>query len=94
MSAAIELRCRDACGAVVRGTAPPDTREDLASSAGWTLLGVAGGYRCGACWRALREAGGYVGTQSTEPFVDTVPLTSRGALPKATAATIQPPSAL
>ena len=76
--------CRDACGARVAD-------EKAAEEAGWTRLAVAGGWRCGNCVRICLEAGAIVGMQD-EGFVDHLPATSRGALPKETASTIAKPA--
>lgn len=76
------MNCRDNCGREVAD-------EDDAMQAGWTLLAVAGGYRCGTCSRTLREASFITGDLNPD-FVDTLPADSRGALPKETASTIFP----
>lgn len=78
-----ELRCHDACGAVVAD-------EDAATAAGWSYLHALQSWRCGACARALYEASVIKGTEPV-PFTDTLPPSSIGALKRETASTIQPP---
>jgi hypothetical protein len=82
MSEQAFIQCRDGCGALVR----PDDNGD---APGWTLLAIAGGWRCGACTRALDKAARIAGLNEDSP--DNLPPDSRGALPKETASTITPP---
>lgn len=89
MKELLTLRCRDACGAQLQGDQP--TEVELAQDHGWTWLGVAGGYRCGACWRALDAASRLDGVPPPDTFVDPLPPTSIGALSKVTAESITPP---
>lgn len=77
---ALQVNCRDKCGA--------ETAD--ASAAGWTLLSVAGGWRCGKCVATLLNAGALIGPDSAT--VDALQPDSIGALRKATAHTISPVS--
>lgn len=58
--------------------------------AGYTCLSIAGGWRCGPCVALLLAAGAMEGTAGMTP--DPLPPTSRGAIPRETAATILPPT--
>lgn len=86
------LRCRDNCGAaVIEGEGVENIVEMVALRQGWTLLPVAGGWRCGECWRKLNRAAQLEGAAATALFVDKLPASSIGALKKPTADTIVPP---
>lgn len=78
------LACRDECGTRVAD-------ESAAMAAGWSYQSIRAAWRCGACERALIVAARMVGTNSAV-FVDTLPPSSRGALPKETASTISAPT--
>jgi hypothetical protein len=79
----LTIRCRDECGA-----SQPDVLE--AVQAGWTNLQIAGGWRCGACCRALAAVAGIPGAGTATG--DLLPPTSIGALKRETASTISPPT--
>lgn len=89
----IGICCRDGCGLEVIGANYAEA-EKKAGDAGWAYQHIrGGGYRCGACERALLAAQTLAGAPAAEAFVDRVPRHSRGALPKETASTILPPFA-
>lgn len=73
------IRCHDGCGLTV-------VDEDAAMQAGWSYLSTVRMWRCGPCAGALYRASTMVGQGVDKP--DTLPPTSRGALPKATADSI------
>lgn len=76
------IGCRDQCGARVAD-------HEAAERAGWSWLSILGAWRCGACEGALWQARDIKGTGAG--IVDELPPTSRGALRKETASTIDPP---
>ena len=84
IDAPAKVGCRDGCG---RSYAT----EEEPTQQGWSWLPIVRGWRCPECRRALEAA------RSIEPlaageFLDPLPPTSRGALPKETASTIVAPT--
>lgn len=77
------IGCRDECGAKVAD-------EKAANLGGWSYLEISKAYRCPSCWRSLRAAAGLIGTDGET--TDTLPPGSLGAIKKATAESILPPS--
>lgn len=78
------IKCVDMCGAA------GCWNEEEALDRIWQHLEISNRWRCIDCARALRAAAGVRGP--ADATIDSLPLTSRGALPKDTSVTIYPVS--